>query len=139
MSSVQRFLANIASANSDNAWSDCIVDEATRILRTFVHTDWQQLSSALPLLPIDQQQRIAYALTDSATDEACFLLIQIIGFENQDTSLASCDSLRAILEPLRKTIPVSAHLLNYVRNLAETAQEPWKTSCECLLKYLSLS
>lgn len=139
MSSAQEFLVNIASVDSDDAWSDCIVDEATRILRAFDQTDWQQVGSALPLLPIEQQQRIAYVLTNSMTDEACFLLIQIIGFENKDASLAACDSLRAILESLGRTIPVSANLLNYVRNLAETAQEPWKTSCERLLKYLSPS
>jgi hypothetical protein len=139
LSSAQQFLAIIASANSDDAWSDCIVDVATRILRTFVRTDWQQLSNALPSLPIEQQQRIAYALSDGTTDEACSLLIQINAFENMDTSLGACDSLRAILETLRKTIPVSAQLLNYVHSLAQVAQEPWKTSCECLLKYLSSS
>ena len=138
MSSVEQFLTTIASFNSDDAWYDCGADEATRILRVFDHNDWEELSTALPSLSNEQLQRIAYALVDGDPDAACPLLIKIIGFENIETALGACDSLRAILEPLRKKIPVSTLTSDYILNLAKTAPEPWKTSCEGLLKHLSL-
>ncbi|MFO0938533.1 MAG: hypothetical protein U0798_18670 [Gemmataceae bacterium] len=136
MNPLQQFLSITVSYESGDMWSDHGVNEAVATLGTFESNDWQELKTRLLLLPDDQLQRIANALADGLPEETCPLLLHLIESKNKDTALAACDSLRSILETHRRKMPVSLNVIDSVQFLAIEAEEPWKTSCQFLLKHL---
>lgn len=136
MSRLEEVLRALAECPSGDYWSDLGWEEVAALLNTLVSTEWAQLQEMLPVLPDGQLQRLAYALSDVAATQAQEILVRLIAFGRDTLALGACDSLRAQLEEYPVWFPVSAQLFDYIAVLGKRCQEPWKTSCEQLLRYL---
>lgn len=136
MSRLDEVLRALVESEPDNYWNDIGSGEVAEMLAALAPTEWAQLNEMLPALPEDQLQRLAYAVGSVSSPHARELLVRLIAFGREALALGACDSLRAELEVSRVRLTVSAQLFDYIALLRTRCQEPWKASCERLLRYL---
>jgi hypothetical protein len=136
MSRLDEVLRALAENESGDYWYDLGSGEVAEMLAALASTEWAQLSEMLPALPEDQLQRLAYAVGSVSSPHARELLVRLIAFGRDALALGTCDSLGGQFEMNGEHVTVSAQLFDYIALLSTRCQEPWKTSCERLLRHL---
>jgi hypothetical protein len=136
MSRLDDALQMLAESPPGDYWDDVGVEECEGILVALVPTEWAQLNEVLPTLPDDQLARLAYALGSVSSPQAREMLVRLIAVGRDALALGACDCLRAQLEMNGEYVIVSAQLFDYVAVLSGRCPDPWKASCERLLRHL---
>ena len=139
MSTLKQLLTLISSNCSGNAWSDWIAEQAESLLQAFTENDWAELDMRLAELPDAQLTLLADALCGIPPAQANSRLLRIIGLEKRYAAIAACNSLRTHLQSAPKKMAVDGSIIVRIRQIEAISDEPWRSGCRELLKYLEPS
>jgi|GEM_PF-5359528 len=136
MSRLDEVLGALAEDSPHSYWFEVVSEQVENALSAYEPYDWELLTESLSVLSDEQLGRLSYALGSVSSPQAREMLVRLIAVGRDALALGACDCLRAQLEMNGEYVIVSAQLFDYVAVLSGRCPDPWKASCERLLRHL---